>query len=98
VHSQCVATVASFRLRTLRSQRRAWGLRLLWKATRDGAHLDEVKRLLDDLLARNPPEYRESMCRHRRVNREILAAWRQEFGEDADDGHPGGTEPATRVG
>ena len=56
------------------------------------------EELLDDLLAKNPPEYHDSMCRNVRVNREILAAWREEFGEDAsDDDTPPRTESETKV-
>jgi tetratricopeptide (TPR) repeat protein/energy-coupling factor transporter ATP-binding protein EcfA2 len=47
---------------------------LLWTATRDLTHLREAKRLLDDLLAKNPPEYHEGMLTNVRVNREIVAA------------------------
>jgi hypothetical protein len=49
----------------------------LWKATGDCAHLIEAKRLLDELLATNEPEFHESMRMYVRVNREILQAWDQ---------------------
>jgi len=70
----------------------------LWLATGDRLHLAEAKRLLDEHLARNPPEYRDSMCRNVRVNREILAAWRQEFGTESKDDGRHGTESMTRSG
>jgi tetratricopeptide (TPR) repeat protein len=76
---------------------RGWWM--LWQATRDPAHLDQARRLLDEVLASAPPECREEMVVNVRVNREILAAWREEFGED-DDSTGGGspTESPTRAG
>ena len=53
---------------------------LLYQATGDRAHLEAAKRLLDEALARVPAEYHESMCRNRRVNREILEAWEAQGG------------------
>jgi tetratricopeptide (TPR) repeat protein len=50
----------------------------LWEATGDRAHLAEAKSLLDDLLAKNPPEYHESMLTNVRVNREIVAACKEQ--------------------
>jgi tetratricopeptide (TPR) repeat protein len=49
---------------------------ILWQATHDPAHLAEAKRLLDDLVAHAPPEYRESMLTNVRLHREIVAACR----------------------
>ena len=43
------------------TQQVAYGVRwLLWKASGDRAHLAHAKRLLEELLATKPPEYRES--------------------------------------
>ena len=64
---------------------------LLWLATRDAMHLQEAKQRVDDALAAAPEEHRAAMRWNVRVNREILAAWREEFGEDA-------TESETRAG
>ena len=62
-------------------------------------HLEEAKRLLDEALAQVPERYHESMCRNLRVNREILAAWREEFGEDsASSGDDSASESRTRAG
>jgi tetratricopeptide (TPR) repeat protein len=72
---------------------------LLFRATGDRTHLEEAKRLLDELLAKNPPEYHGSMCQNIGVHREILAAWREEFGEDDDSsGGASPTESPTRAG
>ena len=54
---------------------------LLFRATGDRAHLEEAKRLLDESLANVPEEYHESMLTNLRVNREIMAAWKTEFGD-----------------
>ena len=70
---------------------------LLWRATADRAHLVEAKRLLDESLACVPEEHHESMCRNLRLNREILASWREEFGDDASNGGSP-TESPTRAG
>jgi hypothetical protein len=51
---------------------------MLWKATGDRAHLAEAKRLLDEILAKNPPEHHAAMLRNVRVNREIVEACRAE--------------------
>ena len=64
---------------------------------RDRAHLVVAKRLLDELLARAPGADRDAMRTNLRVNREILAAWREKFGDGNDD-EPHGTKSATRVG
>jgi tetratricopeptide (TPR) repeat protein len=50
----------------------------LWQATRDRAHLVEAKRLLDFLVEHAPPECRESMLANVRVNREIVAACKEQ--------------------
>jgi tetratricopeptide (TPR) repeat protein len=72
---------------------------LLFRATGDRTHLERAKRLLDEFLAANPPEHHETMCRNVRVNREILAAWREELGEDDDAAGDGSTtESPTRAG
>jgi tetratricopeptide (TPR) repeat protein len=74
-------------------------LLMLWEATGDRTHLAEAKRLLDEALALAPEEDRESISRNLRVNREILAAWREEFGEDDDTAGEGSpTESPTRAG
>ena len=54
---------------------------LLFRATGDRTHLEEAKRLLDESLANVTDEDRERMCRNLRLNREIMAAWRAEFGD-----------------
>ena len=46
---------------------------LLFQATGDRAHAREARRLLDDLLAKAPPECREAMRTGVRLHREILA-------------------------
>ena len=48
---------------------------LLWKATHDVAHLTKAKRLLEYRVEHAPEEYRESMLKNVRLNREIMAAW-----------------------
>jgi tetratricopeptide (TPR) repeat protein len=71
----------------------------LFRATGDRPHLDAAKRLLDEALAKVPEEYREGMVARVRLNREILAAWREEFGEDDDSSGGGSTiESSTRAG
>jgi len=47
----------------------------LWKATGEREHLEETKRLLDYRVEHAPEEYRESMIRNVRLNREIMEAW-----------------------
>ncbi len=47
---------------------------LMWKATGKGTHLVEAKRLLDDVLAKNPPNVHGSMLTNVRMLREIAAA------------------------
>ncbi len=82
---------------------------LLWGATGDRAHLAEAKRLLDESVADVDVETRASMLTNLRLNREVLAAWRAEFGEagddapadassDSDDDEPPRTESMTRIG
>jgi tetratricopeptide (TPR) repeat protein len=51
---------------------------LLWQATKDRAHLAEAKRLLDDFVAHAPADCRESMLANVRVNREIVAACKEQ--------------------
>ena len=67
---------------------------LLWRATGDRAHLDEAKRLLDEVVAHVDDETRTSMLGNLRLNREIVAAWRAELGGDHARG---GTEADTEV-
>ena len=69
----------------------------------DPAYLREARRLLDELLSKNPKEHHESMLTNVRVNREIVAACRAESGEgdsasDNHDDEPRGTESITRAG
>ena len=72
---------------------------LLWRATHDGVHLVKAKRLLDEALANVAEQYHESMLTNVRVNREILAAWREEFGDEGpDEPAGGGSEAATQAG
>jgi ATP/maltotriose-dependent transcriptional regulator MalT len=61
-----------------------WGVEVslnLWLATEDHVHLVDAKRRLDDLVARAPEEYRESMLQNVRLHREIMEAW-AEHGEE----------------
>ena len=72
---------------------------MVWRATRDRAHLTAAKSLLDEALARAPAEHHESMLTNVRIHREIMQAWREEL--DEDDGPAGGnspTESPTRAG
>ena len=62
-------------------ERRKARLRL-FQATGDRAHLADAKRLLDEALTHVPEEYRESMRKNVRLNREIMEAW-AEHGEKA---------------
>ena len=74
---------------------------LLWSVSRDRTHLEDAKRLMDESLSGVPDEYRDPMRIRLRVNREILAAWREEFGDtDAprDDDGSTPTESPTRAG
>ena len=48
----------------------------LWKATGKHEHLTEAKRLLDYRVEHAPDEYRESMLKNVRLNREIESAWK----------------------
>ena len=50
----------------------------LWKATGKSEHLAEAKRLLDYRVEHAPKEYRESMLKKVRLNREIMEAWEAE--------------------
>ena len=54
----------------------------LWKATNKYEHLSEAKRLLDYRVEHAPEEYRKSMLKNVRLNREITEAW-AEHGEKA---------------
>ena len=54
----------------------------LWKATGKPEHLCEAKRLLDYRVEHAPEEYRESMLKNVRLNREIMVAC-AEHGEKA---------------
>jgi tetratricopeptide (TPR) repeat protein len=51
---------------------------LLWRATRDPAHLAEAKRRLDFLVENAPADCRESMVANVRLHREIAAAAREQ--------------------
>ncbi len=53
---------------------------LLWRLTKDHAHLTEAKRLLDHLVEHAPEKYRESMLKNVRLNREIMEAWEEHCG------------------
>ena len=53
---------------------------VLWQANDDHEHLEAAKRLLDEQLSKVPSEFHEAMCSNLRVNREILAAWREHGG------------------
>jgi len=48
---------------------------VLWQATGKHEHLAEAKRLLDYRVEHVPEEYRESMLKNVRLNREIMGAW-----------------------
>ena len=50
---------------------------LLWEATEDLSHLTAAKRLLDDLLARNPERYHAGMRTSVGAHRRILEARKQ---------------------
>jgi hypothetical protein len=49
---------------------------LLWRATRERAHLAEAKRRLDHLVAHAPEDCRASMLEDVRLHREIMEAAR----------------------
>lgn len=51
---------------------------LLWEATGDVSHLAAARRLLDAQLALSPEECRSAMIENVRVNREIVAACREQ--------------------
>ena len=53
----------------------------LWKATGKHEHLAEAKSLLDYRVKHAPEEYRESMLKNVRLNREIMEAWEKHGGE-----------------
>ena len=55
----------------------------LWRATGKHEHLAEAKRLLDYRIEHAPEEYRESMLKNVRLNREIMEAW-EEHGEERE--------------
>ena len=42
------------------------------------AHLAEAKRLLDESLSKVPPEYHAAMLTNLRVNRDIMAACKEQ--------------------
>jgi hypothetical protein len=69
---------------------------LLWRSTGDASHLQISKDLLDEALSLVPAELHESMCRNYALNREILEAWREEYGDG--DGPGEHSESETRVG
>jgi len=46
----------------------------LWRATGDGSHLAEAKRLLDEEIAHAPPEYRVAMVERVPLHRDIRRA------------------------
>jgi len=52
----------------------------LWRATGKHQHLAEAKRLLDYRVEHAPEEYRESMLKNVRLNREITEAWKEHGG------------------
>ncbi|MHC4407369.1 MAG: serine/threonine-protein kinase [Planctomycetota bacterium] len=54
---------------------------LLWKATRDRAHIEAAKQLLDELVRHAPEEYRESMVRNVGLHRDIMRAWEETGGD-----------------
>ena len=58
----------------------------LWKATGKREHLAEAKRLLDYRVEHAPEEYRESMLKNVRLNREIMEAWEEHGGEIETEG------------
>jgi len=49
----------------------------LFRASGNREHLDEAKRLLDEVLSRAPEECREGMVRNVRLHREIDEAWKE---------------------
>ena len=51
---------------------------LLFRATKDEAHLVEAKHLLDYLVEHAPEDCRESMLKNVRVNRDIMKAWAEQ--------------------
>ena len=70
---------------------------LLWRATGDRTHLVEAKRLLDELLAKNPAEHHATMLANVRVNREIVAAWAAAGAQSAaNDASPATNEDDAR--
>jgi tetratricopeptide (TPR) repeat protein/energy-coupling factor transporter ATP-binding protein EcfA2 len=62
----------------LEAEERREAQMLLFRATGDRSHLREAKRLLDEALAGVPAEYHETMRANVRVNREIVAACREQ--------------------
>ena len=50
----------------------------LWRATAECEHLKEARRHLDHPLEHPSEEYRESMLKNVRLNRQIWAAWEAE--------------------
>ena len=53
----------------------------LWRITRDRKYLGMAKRRLDELIAPVDDDIRASMLNNLRTNREIMAAWREQFGD-----------------
>ena len=53
---------------------------LLFRATKDPAHLEEAHRLLTHLRDHAPEEYRETMIRNVPLHRDIAAAWKEHRG------------------
>jgi hypothetical protein len=51
------------------------------QATADSAHLADARRLLDESVANADDATRESILANLRVNREIMAAWREHCGK-----------------
>jgi tetratricopeptide (TPR) repeat protein len=62
----------------IRHDERVDGRYLLWQATQDRAHLQEAKRLLDELLQRAAPEQRAAMIENVPTNRRVMQAWEAE--------------------
>jgi tetratricopeptide (TPR) repeat protein len=56
---------------------------LLWRATRDVAHLEAAHRLLEHAVAHAPAGKRETMIAKVPLHRDIMAAWAERGGEAA---------------
>ena len=72
-----------------------YGLYGLAHVSDESGDVAEAWRLLDERLASVPAAHHAAMLTNLRVHREILAAWRVEFG---DDDEPHGTESLARAG